>query len=103
MRDEGIFGEFISKLGILNANLKDVILPEETDIVRIVTGVLGGLTAELSIALQQAPSTPPCSLLSLAIQVKQMKSATAASLPSKVNVGFTRYLCRRDYGANTLC
>ncbi|KAK3691992.1 hypothetical protein B0T22DRAFT_446144 [Podospora appendiculata] len=87
-RDREKFMGLISRLTVLNADLWDVVTPEETDAVRIVTGVLSGLTDQLSLAaLQASPSTSsPASLLAFAAQLKQMQGETVSELAQRVKI-----------------
>lgn len=53
-KDRAKFAELIARLGVLNADLWDVVTPDDTDTVRIVTGVLSGLRDQLSLVTLQA-------------------------------------------------
>ncbi|OAQ89060.1 prion-inhibition and propagation domain-containing protein [Purpureocillium lilacinum] len=104
-RDRDKFGELIARLATLNQNLWDVVVvaaPEElrVDTLGIVTGVLSGLSDQLSLAslLQQTSPPPPsssssslgrgsdgtASLLALAARLKKMQGETVSELAAKV-------------------
>lgn len=86
-KDRAKFAELIARLGVLNADLWDVVTADDTDTVRIVTGVLSGLRDQLSLAtLQASPANnnSPASLLALAAQLKQMQGESVSDLAAKV-------------------
>ncbi|UNI16874.1 hypothetical protein JDV02_003270 [Purpureocillium takamizusanense] len=107
-RDRDKFGGLIERLATLNQNLWDVVVVAEAappgevrvDTLSIVTGVLSGLSDQLSLAslLQQQTSSSSLSLLSshgsggdgtasllaLAARLKKMQGETVAELAAKV-------------------
>lgn len=84
-KDKAKFTELINRLGVLNDDLRDVVTQDDTDTVRIVTGVLSGLRDQLSLAtLQNSPTNNPASLLAFATQLKQMQSEPVLDLAAKV-------------------
>ncbi|OIW33195.1 hypothetical protein CONLIGDRAFT_711126 [Coniochaeta ligniaria NRRL 30616] len=84
-RDRAKFTELIARLGVLNSDLWDVVTPDDTDTVRIVTGVLSGLRDQLALAtLQSSPTNSPASLLAFATQLKQMQGQSVSDLATKV-------------------
>lgn len=86
-KDRAKFTELITRLGVLNSDLWDVVTPDDTDTVRIVTGVLSGLRDQFSLAaLQSSPTNSPASLLAFATQLKQMQGESVSELAAKVKI-----------------
>ncbi|KAJ6445019.1 prion-inhibition and propagation domain-containing protein [Purpureocillium lavendulum] len=84
-RHRDSFTNLISRLGVLNKDLWDVMASEEVDTVSIVTGVLSGLNDQLSlVTLQNSPHNDPASLLALAAHLKQLQGKTVSELAAKV-------------------
>jgi hypothetical protein len=97
VKDKDAFMELIRRLETLNKNLWEVVRTDESDAVRIVTGVLAGLSKQFDLGqLQQQVKGSPENLLALAAKLKEVQEqdvSTAAKGVNQVPTETLKLLC----------
>lgn len=85
VKDKDKFVKLINHLDTLNRNLWEVVRQERVDDVRIVTAILAGISNQMTLAtLQQQTGSPPSSLLSLTMRLKELQDVVPGDAAKQV-------------------
>ncbi|KAJ2965513.1 hypothetical protein NQ176_g10579 [Zarea fungicola] len=85
-KDKTNFTELVSRLTVLNDDLKELVRPDEFDETRVVTAILNGMDRRLSLVpIQQTDQGSPATLLALAAQLKIIQEEDVLTAAQRVN------------------